>query len=158
MELTELKIEYDSLQKKYNLPAFDEMNRIFDIGKIERDSGNLIRDIRRLAVEKIAHYLRLMELMQNPSQASPMFLMLLKEVNAADKQILDTVFSVFIEIELSSYKLDVDSTDKDEAEFIKKVYIIWNSNRTNLTGLLSILERNWKNMAVRNNKSRDYFN
>src|SRR3989338_11527315 len=107
MEVDELKIAYANLQRKYEIPSFDELNAIFDIGKIERDSGNLLRDVRRVMVEKVAHYLRLMELMFNPSQASPVFLILLKEVTPADKQILDKVFSAFIEIELASYKLDV---------------------------------------------------
>ncbi|MEK6847135.1 MAG: hypothetical protein AABY16_03140 [Nanoarchaeota archaeon] len=158
MEIEELKSAYVGLQKKHALPVFDDLNSVFDIGKIERDSGNLLRDVRRAMVEKVAHYLRLMELMLNPSQASPIFLILLKEVTSADKQVLDKVFSSFIEIELYSYKLDVGSSDNDEADFIKKIYGVWNENRDSLLKLLNILERNWKNGSVKNHRTRDYFN
>ncbi len=154
MEIEELKEAYAVLQKKNDLPDFNDLNSTFDIGKIERDSGNLLRDVRRAMVEKVAHYLRLMELMFNPSQASPVFLILLKEVTPADKQILDKVFSAFIEIELASYKLDVGSSDVDEVNFIKKIYDAWKDNSTELLNLLGILERNWKNAAVKNHKSR----
>jgi len=153
-----LKEAYVGLHKEFNTPGFDELNNIFDIGKIERNSGNLLRDIRRAMVEKVAHYLRLMELMLNPSQASPIFLILLKEVTPADKQSLDKVFSAFIEIELASYRLDVGSKDSDEAEFVKKIYAVWTSNREELLKLLSILERNWKNASVKNHRVREYFN
>src|SRR3989344_8844616 len=122
MEIEELKEAYVGLHKEFNTPGFDELNNIFDIGKIERDSGNLLRDIRRAMVDKVAHYLRLMELMFNPSQASPVFLILLKEVTPADKQVLDKVFSAFIEIEIASYRLDVHSLEVDEVNFIKKIY------------------------------------
>ena len=158
MEVDELKIAYANLQRKYEIPSFDELNAIFDIGKIERDSGNLLRDVRRVMVEKVAHYLRLMELMFNPSQASPIFLILLKEVTPADKHVLDKVFSAFIEIELASYKLDVGSSDADESSFIKKIYGIWNENRSELIKLLNILERNWKNNSAKNHRAREYFN
>src|SRR3989344_7621517 len=136
MEIEELKEAYVGLHKEFNTPGFDELNNIFDIGKIERDSGNLLRDIRRAMVEKVAHYLRLMELMFNPSQASRIFLILLKEVTHADKHVLDKVFSAFIEIELASYKLDVGSSDADESSFIKKIYGVWNENRSELIKLL----------------------
>ncbi len=158
MEIDELRKAYNVLQRKYNLPGFDELNAIFDIGKIERDSGNLLRDVRRTLIEKIAHYLRLMELMLNPSQASPIFLILLKEITSSDKQVLDKVFSAFIEIELASYKFDVEYSEADEVEFIKKINIIWNDNKSELIKLLSIFERNWKNSSSKNNKTREYFN
>ena len=158
MEIDELRNAYAVLQKNYNLPSFDELNAMFDIGKIERDSGNLLRDVRRAMVEKVAHYLRLMELMINPSQASPIFLILLKEITSVDRQVLDKVFSAFIEIELGSYKLDVGSSDSDETDFIRKVYEIWTSNRDELIKLISILDRNWKNNSVKNHRTREYFN
>lgn len=158
MEIDELKNVYSLLQKKYGLPGFEDLNANFDIGKIERNSGNLLREVRRAMVEKVAHYLRLMELMLNPSQASPIFLILLKEINSSDRQVLDKVFSAFIEIEVESYKLDVEYSEADEVIFIKKIYSIWKDNKSDLINLLNILERNWKNKSSKNNKAREYFN
>src|SRR3989344_7722171 len=158
MEVDELKIAYANLQRKYEIPSFDELNAIFDIGKIERDSGNLLRDVRRVMVEKVAHYLRLMEIIINPSQASPTFLLLLKEITSADKKVLDSVFSSFMEIELSSYKLDVVSNDKDETEFILKIFGVWNEKLQDLLKLLGMLERNWKQAPILKKDTRNYFN
>ena len=158
MEIKELKQQYEILQKKHNLPPFDDLNSTFDIGKIERDSGNLMRDVRRAMIEKVSHYLRLMELMLNPSQASPIFLILLKEITADDKRLLDAVFSSFIELEIASYSLDVKSSDSDESIFILKIYSVWNQQREQLIKLLGILERNWKQAAGSHKRIRDYFN
>ncbi len=158
MELDELRIAYNLLQKKHSLPGFEELNANFDIGKIERDSGNLLREVRRAMVEKVAHYLRLMELMLNPAQASPIFLILMKEINSSDRQILDKLFSAFIEVEISSYKLDIGYSEVDEVEFIKKIYIIWKDSKSELIKLLNIFERNWKNNSSKNIKSKGYFN
>jgi hypothetical protein len=65
MEFEELKKNYEDLKTKFNLPNFDDLIEVFDIGKIERESGNLLRDIRGVLMEKIIHYVRLLELLLN---------------------------------------------------------------------------------------------
>ena len=158
MNLLDFKNDYLKLQKKHSLPSFEDMNSAFDIGKIKRDSGNFLRDIRRVMVEKVAHYIRLMEIIINPSQASPTFLLLLKEITSADKKVLDSVFSSFMEIELSSYKLDVVSNVKDETEFILKIFGVWNEKLQDLLKLLGMLERNWKQAPTLKKNTSNYFN
>ncbi|MEK6792326.1 MAG: hypothetical protein AABX96_01340 [Nanoarchaeota archaeon] len=158
MKIAELKNNYNLLQKKYSLPLFDEMNSAFEIGRIKKDSGVLLKDIRRIIVDKFAYYLKLIETMINPSQAPPMFMMLLKEVTVEDRKVIDLVFSSFMEVELISYKLDVISSDKDEVEFILKAFGVWNEKRSELIKVLQVLERNWKNASTSKKNSRDYFN
>ncbi|MGV8142777.1 MAG: hypothetical protein ACP5NS_04045 [Candidatus Pacearchaeota archaeon] len=158
MDLVELKTEYEKMRKLHDLPTFEEMNSIFDIGKIERDSGHILRDIRKVCSEKISHYLRLLELMLNPSQASPMFLVLLKEITQADKKVMDSVFTHFIELEINSYKLDIIYSSENEAAFIKKVYAVWKEHTPQIAHLVEILDRNWKSVNKQSSKSRDYFN
>ncbi len=158
MELIELKKIYGDLEKKHNLPSFDDMNLSFDIGKIDINSGNLLRDVRKFAIEKIAHYVRLIEIMLNPSQASPMFLLLLREITTKDKKIIEEVFSVFIELEISSYYLDINSSENKESDIIKKIYAVWSAQKNNLESIIGILERNSKNNVVANSKAKNYFN
>ncbi|MBS3082247.1 hypothetical protein J4416_04975 [Candidatus Pacearchaeota archaeon] len=158
MKFIELKNNYNLLQKKHSLPEFDEMNSAFEIGKIKKDSGVLLKDIRRIIVDKFAYYLKLIETMVNPSQAPPMFMMLLKDITPEDKKIIDSVFSSFMEVELISYKLDVVSNDNNEVEFILKAFGVWNEKRSELLKILDVLERNWKNAANSKKSSRDYFN
>jgi hypothetical protein len=92
----------------------------FDIGKIRKDSGHLLRDIRRMMIEKIVYYLKLIEIIMNPSQASPIFMMLLKEINSNDLKFIDSILSPFVEIELVGHKLDINSNEKEEADAIIK--------------------------------------
>jgi hypothetical protein len=87
-----------------------------------------------------------------------MFLMLLREINSKDKKIIEEVFSAFIELEISSYYLDIESTESKEVESIKKIYSVWLSHKKNLTYLVEILERNSKLSNNQKGKSKDYFN
>ena len=156
MELDDLKKKFDVLHKKYQLPSFDELNREFDVGKIELDSGNLVRDIRRGMMEKVVHYIRLAELMVNPSQASPIFLVMLKEINTEDRKAIDAVLKNFVELEINSYKADLGGEEKAEAEFIKHVYSTWTKTKPTLLQLIKVLERNWGSNNTK--KEKGYFN
>ncbi len=158
MNLSDFEKLYSELQKKHNLPTFKEMNADFDIGKIKRDSGNILRDIRRMMIEKIVYYIKLLELMINPSQASPIMLMLLKEINLEDRKVIDTVLNSFIELEIEAHKLDVISSENEEAKLVNKVYSVWNKKKEEVLSLIKILERNLgKKPQVSNKKGRDYF-
>lgn len=157
MKLDELIESYGKLQKKYSLPVFEDMNSAFDISRIRRNSGNLLRDIRRVLIDKIVYYLKLTEVMVNPAQASPIFLMLLKEINAEDRKVIDSIMSSFIGLELVAHKLDVGSNEKEEAEFIARIFSVWNEKKGDLLKLIGVLERNWKQTANVKKNNRAYF-
>lgn len=159
MKLSDFEKLYSDMQKKHGLPAFKDMNYDFDIGKIKRDSGNLLRDIRRMMVEKIVYYIKLVEIMVNPSQASPIMLMLLKEINSEDKKTIDLILDSFVELEIEAHKLDIKSNENEEAKLVNKVYSVWNGKREQVLSLIKMLERNFaKKPQVSNKKGRDYFN
>lgn len=158
MKLIEFKKIYFELQKKHSLPSFDDMNSSFDIGRIRRDSGNILRDVRRTMIEKIIYYIKLVEVMINPSQASPVFLMLLKEINSDDKKVIDSVLNSFVELEIISHKLDVVSKDSEEGKLINQTYSVWDKKSEDVMHLINILERNLLKTNLPNKKSRDYFN
>lgn len=158
MKLSEFKKVYEQLNVKHSLPSFDNLNTDFDIGKIRRDSGNLIRDIRRVMMEKIVYYVRLVEVMINPSQASPIMLMLLKEINLEDRKIIDSVMNLFVELEIASHKLDVLSNASEESKLINNINSTWSKKRDDVMYLVKILEKNLRNKSSSiNRKSRDYF-
>ncbi len=159
MKLVEFRKVYEELRKKHSLPDFEDLNRDFDIGRIRRDSGNLIRDIRRVMMEKIVYYVRLVEVMVNPSQASPIMIMLLKDVNSEDKKVIDSIMNSFVELEIASHKLDVLSSAEEESKLVNHINSTWNKKRNEVMHLVEILERNLQNKPESiTKKSRDYFN
>ena len=151
-----MKKRYEILQKKYKLPEFDNINSRFDIGKIEIYSGNLLRDIRSVMMERVLHYVRLLELMLNPAQATPVFMVLLREINNSDKEVMNRVFNSFVSLELKSFKLDIGSDEEKEAKHIKEIFETWDKTSDDLIKLIDVMERNWK--TGQKKKDKDYFN
>jgi hypothetical protein len=120
--LEELKNQYEKLKIQYKLPDFSELNELFDIEEIDVETDFLLRRIRRTISERIASYLRFIELILNPSSAPMFFFKLVKKLDNSDKEILTKVYEIFGSFEVELIALDLNYSEKDEADFIKKSY------------------------------------
>ena len=152
--LNKLKQEYGKFKEKYNLPEFFEMNRVFDIEEIDIETDFLLRKIRRVVSERILGYLRFIEIILNPSNA-PMFIFkLLKKINEEDKKQLSEIYEILGGFELEVVKLDLDYNEVKEAEFIKKIYNLFNNETSK--SLLNIIEKMSNNNEEKRERS-SYF-
>jgi len=123
--LEQLKEKYEILKSNYNLPEFSELNNLFDLEEIDTDTEFLLKKIRRIISEKINHYLRFVEIILNPSNTPIFFYKLLKKLESEDKENLGEIYEKLGKIELKNISLDLDYSEKSEAEFIKKIYQIF---------------------------------
>jgi len=155
MELKDLKSQYDGLTRKYKLPAFKEVNEIFEIDRIERDTDCILREVRKAMMDKIVSYIRLVEMMLNPAQAPPMFMMFVKSIGDGDRKVIEEVYKNFIELELRSLKLEIDYAEEDEAKAIKHIIDVWHETEPSLRSLIGIMERNWRGTSEK--KDKGYF-
>ena len=55
MNIAELKKRYENLTKKYKIPGFVELNKDFEIEKLDKEIDFLLRAIRKLIMEKIVN-------------------------------------------------------------------------------------------------------
>jgi len=126
--LDDLKEEYIKFKDKYKLPEFLEMNRLFDIEEIDIDTDFLLRKIRRVVSERIAGYLRFVEIVLNPSNAPMFFFKLIKKLDEGDKQSLSEVYDVLGKFEVEILALDIDYSEEKEAEFINNVFVAFDGD------------------------------
>jgi hypothetical protein len=155
MDLEGLKNEYKKLEKKHKLPGFKDVNDLFEIDRIERETDNLIRDVRKAMMDKVVNYIRFLEMIIYPVQAPPMFSFLVKEINSDERKNVEKVYASFIELELLSLKLEVEYSEKKEAEVVKKIFSTWSEAKNDLLSVFSLMEKNWKTAA--NKKEKSYF-
>jgi hypothetical protein len=87
----------------------------------------------------MANYSRFTEIILNPSNAPIFFFKILKKLDNADKDSLSKIYEILGNYELKSLSLDIDYNEKNEAEFIKESYNIFNNNIKN--ELLKIIEK-----------------
>ena len=124
--IQELKKDYNQLKIKYSLPEFTELNKLFDIEDIEIETEFLLKKIRRTISEKIAGYLRFIDVILNPSNAPIFFFKLAKRLDSKDMQTLKNIYENLGKFEIRTICLDIDYSEKNDAEFIKDIFNTFN--------------------------------
>ncbi|MCS7134595.1 MAG: hypothetical protein NZ889_01930 [Candidatus Pacearchaeota archaeon] len=139
--LSEIKKRYKKLEKKYKLPNFSELNKEFDVEKVqERETDFLLREIRRVMSDKVGAYLRFLELFLNPP-AAPLFVLIsLKGMVAHHKEKIEEIYRELVKIEIRSIALDVHYEEQEEAKFIREVYKKWKEFKDDLKSICKEIE------------------
>lgn len=153
MKLEEFKKKYADLGKKYGLPSFTELNNVFEIDKIERDSDTLLREIRKVLMDKVINYIRLFEMIFNPASAPPTFLAFVREIRAEERSSLEKVYKECVELELLALARELEHNEKAEAELIANIYKVMTGLKGDLTKVISMMSRNWRLQVSKKEKS-----
>lgn len=153
-KLENLKKEYGKLEKKYNLPSYKELNEEFDIEKVqELETDTLLREVRKVIMDKVVSYLRFTELLLNPSNAPLFFFAILKGIDSSDKKILDEIYTRLGRLEIQVIDVDNDYSEAREAEFILHVFKEWKEVKDGMRTVSRALQRGWEKKTEKKEKS-----
>jgi len=152
-ELEEMKKKYQGLQKKYNLPDFEKLNKDFQIEKAaESETDFLIREIRKFVGDKMMNYFKFIESLLNPVN-SPMFVFsIIKLIDSEEKKKLSEIYKELMKKEVKFIELDLEFDEKREAEFIKESYYSWQEIKKDILKIIENINRKWDNKSEVNNK------
>jgi hypothetical protein len=140
--LAQFKKQYAPLRKKYRLPSFEELNRDFEIEKIQdRETDFLLREVRKGVGEKVGAFLRFFEAVLNPAVAPAFIMSALKNFSSSDKEAIKETYQSLVELELKSIKLDIDYNEKAEAQFILQTVKVWQEIKPNLRVVMDSLSK-----------------
>jgi hypothetical protein len=153
MDVNELEKQYESLAKKYKLPAFKELNENFEIEKIKRRSGILIKTIRKVMMEKVINSMSFLEMLLNPVSAPRVYLIYIKSMTSEDKNEIDRIYGVLSETVLNSLELEIEYSEKREAEMINEIYKKWNSVKPGFVKVIKDLKKPASSVT----RERNYF-
>ena len=153
-DLENLKKDYLVVQRKYNLPSFENLNEDFQIEKIaEVETDILIREVRKFIADKFSNYLRFVETILNPSNA-PMFVFsIVKSIGVEEKKKLVEIYKELTKTEIRLIELDTDFFEEKEAEFIKEAYEIWQKIKKDVLEVVEVIKKNLDNKFEVNGKS-----
>ena len=153
--LEKLKEDYSKIQKKHNLPSFNELNRDFKIEKLaDIETDFLIREIRSQIGEGLENFLRFVEAILNPVNV-PMFLFpVIKSLDEKEKEKLNEFYKKLSKLEIKGIKL-INYSEEKEIELLKESFELWQEIKKDFTILIENIE---KKLEVKTEKSeRGYF-
>lgn len=154
MDAKDIKKRYEEFEAKHKLPSFKELNDDFEIDKLDRDSDTFLRVIRKTMIEKIVNSMNFVEMLINPVNAPRMYFPYIKSMTMDDRGDIEKIYNLLAELSLLSLDLEIDSTEKKEAEMIKKMSADWKS-------IKPIFRKIFANMKKPNNsfvkKEKSYY-
>ena len=148
--LTELKKDYLEVQRKYNLPSFQEFNQEFQIEKIaEYETDILIREIRKFVAEKISNYMKFIEMIINPVNAPMSIFSLIKSLGQSDKKKLSEIYEKLVKNEIEIVELDLNFSEEKEVQYIKDSNKLWQEIKKDLSEIIETMKNNWDNQSTK---------
>lgn len=153
MKLDDLKAEYAKLAKKYNLPGFQELNENFEIETIRKETDLLPRAVRKVMMNKTGNALNFIELLLNPANAPRFYLAFIKAMGAEGKNYAEKVYGELADLIGEALPLEIDYSEKNEAEMIKKVHEKWAKIKPDFRKVIEHMT----SKQVSNAKERSYF-
>ena len=136
-KLEKLKENYLLIQRKHDLPSFEELNKDFHIEKIaEMESDLLIREVRRFVGDKMVNYMRFIENLINPVNVPMFILSVIKALNTEDKKKLSEMYKDLMKMEIVFIELDLEFSEEKESKFIKDSYKSWQKIKKDLLKIL----------------------
>ena len=154
MGIKELKNSYDLLAKKYKLPDFKEVNENFEIEKRDKESDILLKAIRKTAMEKIINSLGFLEMLLNPMNVPRMYMNYVRSITTEDKKDIDKIYDSFSALSLEALGVEIDYSEKGEAELIKKIFSTWVSVKPEFRRILANMKKPMVNGVK---KEKSYF-
>lgn len=152
-DLENLKKDYEKIQRKHDLPSFQELNEDFQVEKVaEIKTDFLVREIRKFMADKFSNYLRFIEALLQPVN-TPMFIFsIIKSIGVEEKKKLTDIYKKLVKIEVRLIELDVEFFEEKEVDFIKESYEIWQKIKKDMLEIFESIKKNWDNKSEVNGK------
>ncbi len=134
---------YSKISKKYNLPAFADFNKEFEIDNIHH--GFLAKRIADKMVDKTDRYRKMLERFLHPNVDS---IQELTELKVIDRDCREQIMCLYVELVLIERNFNICDLENDEKKFInfiKETLNTWKSIKPTLIKIMNEARSAWKN-------------
>ncbi len=154
----DIKKEYQTLEKKYKLPDYEELDREFELLYVMdiKEIKYVLRFIRRRINDKVAWACTMVQSILQPNPGS---LVNLQESNCFardDKQRLFNLLKEMMQLERKSLLLDINPDEKNDAAFINESYKHWSSFKNEVAWAAEKMHKHWS-MVQEERKERGHY-
>lgn len=150
-----LKQEYEKLQKNHKLPNFEELDNDIEMSLSIEKSHFLLRSIRRRLHEKAAFFSRILEGVIYPNTSSLLNIQESKFFTEQEKEEITKYYKKLATIERESNILDVEGSEKENAEFISKSFKEFKEIKEFMKKITKKMSESWKEES--HSKKEGYF-
>jgi len=146
---------YEELRTKHGLPAFKDMDIVFEISNLDDDHFYL-RNIRRNIIEKLKAYIEILEDLIHPNSTVSAYHEC-KFFDDEQKRKIYDLYARLMSLSRRSSLLELDQQDKLDAEFISEAYQTWPALKSSLENIMRKLESCWSEEEISDTSVSSYF-
>ncbi|MFH1770564.1 MAG: hypothetical protein ABH828_03330 [archaeon] len=136
-----MKKEYPTLQKKYDLPKLEDMDKYFQISSIEAKHF-LIKEIAEKMNEKVTAFAMVMEEILSP-EAKFSTLHESNTFTTDDKKEVLKIYRKLMLNKRNNLMLELKYDEKEIAEHIRKLFSDWEEIYPTLRKIISKMKESW---------------
>ena len=141
-----VKESYEILRKKYGLPSFEDLNHEFEIASLKQLERNdfILRVIRRRITDKLAMFCNILQSLMLPNTGSAINMHEIKAFGDDDRFTIEKLLAELMFLERSSLILDINSSEKNEVEFLKTAWSNWKRFSGEMLKIAEKMRSGWK--------------
>ncbi len=142
-----VKESYKNLQSKLNLPTYEELDKEFELLYTHEifEIARPLVFVRRRMYDRIGNVCGMIQGILQPNPGSPISLEESSFFSKEEKQKeFINLLKDLMYYERKASELDLDSTDEQEAKFIKELFSKWKEVKPQLKKIASKLSEGWK--------------
>ncbi len=137
------KDAYEATRKKYNLPAFDELDREFDLAGIEHDD-NPLREVRHRIQERLEFASGIVDTVCQPDPNNVKSMMESSFCSETDKHAAFALLKHVMVLWRQLTEATLLNEEKSDAELIKLVLKDWKDIKQALLPIIRKIRASWK--------------
>lgn len=144
--MEQIKKEYNEVAKKNNLPGWEELDREYELGYIGPilEINQPLRFVRRRINDRFAWAATFLQGLLHPNPGSLISIQESKFFSDDDRKTILDLLKEFMQLERTSFALDLTWNEKEEAEFIKSAHKKWTTSKKQLEIFADKLRIGWK--------------
>lgn len=125
----EIKQKYDDLQRRYDLPSYDELDHVFEITDSIREKkyvpDKLLRFIRRRMISLIDYWTGYLHQIVLPGQHNMILYEESSYFSEEEKNEVIKTMTKILSVTRETIKKELLCDEKEDAAYIKKLYDLW---------------------------------
>ena len=150
----DIKKAYETVQKKYQLPSFEDLNKNFEISDIEEETF-LLREIRKKIDDKVdTARCMLEEVLQPDTTLAGIYES--RAFSDDEKGELFDLYRKLMKLHRQAFELLMKNDDVLDAAFICHVAHIWEKFKKDLSDKTQKLQKSWEK-DIEDNEKVGYF-
>jgi len=138
--------EYELLQKSHQLPKFEDMDAVFDLGCIERPE---LREVRKKVEEKIELVLEILNTILQPDTNSYSDMYECRYFSESEKEDIHHLFKQVMIIDRRLLEAEIASDEKVDAAVIREAHILYGSVKPQMLRIIVKMRDAWSQAVAR---------